>query len=84
MKQTEEMKALLRAGAEKAIAAMGGPVAAARAMQQRYQAIQSWRRIGVPPALCQQVSKLSGVPLRELRPFDWAMYWPDETEQLAA
>lgn len=67
-----------REAACRAIARMGGPVAAARLLEQcgGYQAIQSWRMSGVPVRHCVKVSEATGMTVQELRPDDWQLYWP--------
>lgn len=73
----EEVKDAARQAAVKAISLLGGPVEAAKKVcAPSYQAVQSWRVAGVPSRYCMQVSCLTGMPLSELRPSDWAVYWP--------
>lgn len=73
----DEVKDAARQAAAKAISLLGGPVEAAKKVcAPSYQAVQSWRIAGVPSRYCVQVSCLTGMPLSELRPSDWAVYWP--------
>ena len=64
--------------ATRAIAAMGGPVAVARALGlNRYQTVQQWMRNGIPVVYCVRVEADSGVSRRDLRPDDWHLIWPE-------
>lgn len=72
-----DIKDAARQAAAKAISLLGGPVEAAKKVSApSYQAVQSWRVAGVPSRYCVQVSDLTGMALSELRPSDWAVYWP--------
>lgn len=74
-----------RKAAAKAISLLGGPVEAAEKVSApSYQSVQSWRVAGVPPRYCVQVSGLTGMALSELRPSDWAVYWPGLITRTAA
>lgn len=73
----DDVKGAAREAAAKAISLLGGPVEAAKKVSApSYQAVQSWRVAGVPTRYCVQVSGLTGMPLYELRPSDWSVYWP--------
>lgn len=69
--------------AQKAIAVLGGPVATARALNiPKYQTVQRWGVTGIPAKYCHRVETLTDaagikVSRAELRPKDFAMYWPD-------
>ena len=74
----DDIKDAARKAAAKAISLLGGPVEAAKKVSApSYQAVQSWRVAGVPSRYCIQVSGITGMPLSELRPSDWAVYWPE-------
>lgn len=66
--------------AAKAVRLLGGPVRAAERLGvDRYQTVQSWVKNQVPAVYCRQIVTLldGAVSLQELRPDDWARYWPE-------
>jgi DNA-binding transcriptional regulator YdaS (Cro superfamily) len=56
------------AGAAAAIKAVGGGSALARAVGVTRFAVNQWRTAGVPALRVSDVSRLTGIPLHELRP----------------
>lgn len=71
--------------AAQAVRLMGGPVAAARKLEvENYQTVQSWVKNGIPAGYCLRVEGFTGVSRKDLRPNDWANYWPDLSEAKAA
>ncbi len=71
--------------AAQAVQQMGGPVATARKLGLgNYQTVQSWLEAGVPARYCPRLESDSGVSRKDLRPDDWADYWPEATEAKAA
>lgn len=71
--------------ANEAIAALDGPVEAARKLGiPKYQAVQSWRSNGIPVRYCRRINELTGISLQRLRPNDWADFWPELAEAKAA
>jgi|GEM_PF-2345805 hypothetical protein len=61
-----------------AISRLGGPVAAARALQlTHYQTAQQWVRNGnVPAAYARRIEELTGIS-RSLLCRQWKAIWPD-------
>ena len=67
------------------IANAGGLSKLAERLGESPQAIVNWRaRRTVPPAKCRGFSSATGIGLKELRPNDWADYWPDLDEPAPA
>ena len=54
--------------AQKAIEAFGGGAKLAAVVGIRKEAIQGWKRSGIPPTRAQSISQITGIPLHELRP----------------
>lgn len=62
----------------------GGLKTLADLLGENPQTVANWRargRVargrGIPPNKCKAFSAATGIPLRELRPRDWADYWPE-------
>lgn len=49
----------------------------AKAVGDSIPAVCNWRARGIPAHRAQAVSALTGISLRDLRPDDWQLYWPD-------
>lgn len=63
------------------IALAGGLKKAADLLGESPQVLTNWRARGsVPPSKCRAFSSITGISLKELRPNDWADYWPDLEE----
>lgn len=62
---------------QRVIAAAGGIAALAKAVGASPQQVMNWKERGFPANYCQRIHRLTGVGLHELRPDDWADYWPD-------
>ena len=62
---------------EKAITQAGGITRFAESVGETPQTANNWRLRGAVPAnKCQAVSRLTGLPLKRLRPGDWQAFWP--------
>jgi DNA-binding transcriptional regulator YdaS (Cro superfamily) len=62
------------------IAVGGGLKNVAAQIGETVQAVWNWRGRGVPPNKCRAFSAATGIGLQELRPNDWADYWPELAE----
>ncbi len=61
-----------------AIAALGGATKFAKAVgASSAQAVDQWRRNGVPAKYCLRIERLTGISRNALRPNDWRDYWAD-------
>lgn len=74
---------------DRAIEAAGGVSALAKQLGETVQTVSNWKGRGAPANRCAAIEALTGVGRRELRPDDWADYWPelragDATEAKAA
>lgn len=49
----------------------------ADALGESMQTITNWRARGVPANKCAAIEQLTGISRRDLRPTDWAEYWPE-------
>lgn len=56
------------AAASRAIAAAGGAPALARKVGVNRWAVQQWKASGIPAARVPLVSRITGIPMEELRP----------------
>lgn len=66
-----------KGGLEKAIAAKGNLTALAEALRMTIQAVSQWNEI--PAERCQDVHRVTGVPLHELRPDIYGVPTPHPT-----
>lgn len=48
-----------------------------QAIRESVPAVCNWRTRGIPLRHVQTVARLTGISVRELRPDDWHMYWPE-------
>lgn len=63
---------------QRAIESLGGCTAMAQRLNTSVQAVTNWKARGAPPASkCAAIEAITGVDRRELRPDDWADYWPE-------
>ncbi len=56
------------------------PSRLAAQLDESIQTLSNWKSRGIPPAKCKAIEKLSCVSVRDLRPDDWADYWPELAE----
>jgi DNA-binding transcriptional regulator YdaS (Cro superfamily) len=59
------------AAAQRAIAAAGGGARLASQIGVTRFAVQQWLRAGIPAARLPAVERITGIPMRELRPDLW-------------
>ncbi len=63
---------------ERVLAAFdGSPTKLAEFVGESTQTVCNWRHRGIPPHKVMALSARTGISVRELRPDDWQMYWPD-------
>lgn len=61
----------------RAVEQAGGCSALARRLNESVQTVSNWVARGKAPAnRCVAIEQVTGVNRRELRPDDWADYWP--------
>lgn len=65
---------------ERVTAAAGGLSKLAAELGESPQAVANWKQRGIPAARCKAVERLTGIPVRELRPHDWRDYWPADEQ----
>ena len=60
-----------------------GAAGLAAALGETIQTVWNWRARGFPPNKCQAIQRVTGVSVRDLRPDDWADYWPEPDHEPA-
>lgn len=60
-----------------------GAAGLAVALGETIQTVWNWRARGFPPNKCQAIQRVTGVSVRDLRPDDWADYWPETDHEPA-
>jgi len=68
------------AAVQKAIEKAGTKTAFAAALNRPHQFVDSWLSTGLPARYCVKTERLFGISRKELRPADWADYWPELAE----
>lgn len=75
-----------QAGLDAALTKAGGGAALARALGVTKGAVQQWKQAGIPASRVPAVARLTGIPMRELRPdlFDEPVHAADPDATAAA
>ena len=60
-----------------------GAAGLAVALGETIQTVWNWRARGFPPNKCQAIQRVTGVSVRDLRPDEWADYWPETDHEPA-
>lgn len=70
---------------DRASTVVGGRQKLAELLDVKRSAIGNWKVRGIPAEHCQAIVRLTSgaVRLQELRPNDWAAYWPELAESPA-
>lgn len=56
----------------------GSPSKLAKAVNETTPAVCNWKARGIPAHKAMAVSVLTGINVREIRPADWQLYWPEK------
>lgn len=62
---------------KQAIDQAGGPTEVAKRIGVSPQRLANWIARGVPASYCLRLESLTGISRKDLRPDDWADYWPE-------